>query len=84
MILFITSTALLLWALWLYWQHVIIPINNEQATNCNADAQASKNLGDCPPVCKTTVIEKCPACEAYDYDYYHCKGCNGTGIIELS
>jgi hypothetical protein len=71
MILFITSTALLYWAVWLYWQHVIIPIDNEQITNCNDDAKASKNLGDCPAVCQTTVMVECPEC-------------NGTGIIELN
>jgi hypothetical protein len=33
MILFITSAALLFWALWLYWQHVIKPVKNEQTSN---------------------------------------------------
>jgi hypothetical protein len=47
MILFITSTALLLWAVWLYWQHVIIPIDNEQATNFNEPTAKAKRSGDC-------------------------------------
>ena len=71
MILFITSAALLLWAAWLYWQHVVKPINDEQTTNNTKDAKTFTGLGNSQAVCNTTIIENCPHC-------------NGSGIIELN
>lgn len=32
MLLFIASAALLCWASWLYWEHVVKPVNDEQVT----------------------------------------------------
>jgi hypothetical protein len=71
MILFITSAALLFWALWLYWQHVIKPVKNEQTSNNYENAKASTSLGNSTPICQTTIIDQC-------------QHCNGTGIVQLS
>jgi DnaJ-class molecular chaperone len=96
MILFITSAALLYWAFWLYYQHVIKPIRDEQIADYNENAKASKSLGNRSTVCKTAVIEECPDCngstvvkafiniETRLFYLADCKKCNGQGIIELN
>jgi hypothetical protein len=96
MILFITSAALLFWALWLYWQHVIKPIRNEQITDYNENAKASTSLGNRSTVCQTAVIEECPDCNGSTvvkafinkntrlFYLADCNRCNGQGIIELN
>jgi hypothetical protein len=68
-LLFVLSAGLLYWVAWLYYQHVIKPIDDEQATNYNEDAKASKGMGDSPAVCKTTVIDECPHCNGSGYIY---------------
>ena len=68
-LLFVLSAGLLYWVAWLYYQHVIKPIDDEQATNYNEDAQASTSMGDSPAVCKTTVIDECPHCNGSGYIY---------------
>lgn len=96
MILFITSSALLYWAAWLYYLHVIKPIKDEQITNNYEDAKTSTSMGNSPSVCQTTVIDECPHCNgstvvkafinAQSRLFYlaDCQKCNGTGIIELN
>lgn len=69
MILFITSAALLYWAAWLYYFHVIKPIKDEQITNNYEDAKTSTRLGNSPSVCKTAVIDECPDCQGSGYIY---------------
>jgi len=62
MILFITSAALLYWAAWLYYTHVIKPIRDEQDSHNYENAKALTFLGNSEAVCKTAVIEECPDC----------------------
>lgn len=68
-LIFILSAALLYWAAWLYYKHVIKPIDDEQIAYHNEDAKASTSLGDRSPVCKTTVIDECPHCQGSGYIY---------------
>jgi DnaJ-class molecular chaperone len=96
MILFITSAALLYWAFWLYYQHVIKPIRDEQIADYNENAKASKSLGNSQTVCQTAVIEECPDCNGSTvvkafinkntrlFYLADCNRCNGQGIIELN
>ena len=67
--IFILSAALLYWAAWLYYKHVIKPIDDEQTTNYYEDAKASTSMGNSAPVCKTTVIDECPHCNGSGYIY---------------
>jgi len=96
MILFITSAALLYWAFWLYYQHVIKPIRDEQIADYNENAKALTFLGNSEAVCKTAVIEECPDCNGSTvvkafinkntrlFYLADCNRCNGQGIIELN
>jgi hypothetical protein len=96
MILFITSAALLYWAAWLYYSHVIKPIRDEQDSHNYENAKASKSLGNSQTVCQTAVIEECPDCNGSTvvkafinkntrlFYLADCNRCNATGIIELS
>jgi len=96
MIVFITSAALLYWAFWLYYQHVIKPIRDEQIADYNENAKASKSLGNSSTVCQTAVIEECPDCNGSTvvkafinnktrlFYLADCQKCNGKGIIELN
>lgn len=68
-LLFVLSAGLLYWVAWLYYQHVIKPIDDEQDTNYTKDAKASTTLGNSAPVCKTTVIDECPHCQGSGYIY---------------
>ena len=62
MLVFIISAALLYWAAWLYYSHVIKPIRDEQIADYNENAKALTFLGNSEAVCKTAVIEECPDC----------------------
>ena len=96
MILFITSAALLYWAAWLYYSHVIKPIKDEQTSYNNEDAKTSKSLGNSPSLCQTAIIDECPDCngstvvkafinkETRLFYLADCQKCNATGIIEIS
>jgi hypothetical protein len=96
MIVFITSAALLYWAFWLYYQHVIKPIRDEQTSDNYENAKASKSLGNSQTVCQTALIDECPDCngstvvkafiniETRLFYLADCKRCNATGIIELN
>jgi DnaJ-class molecular chaperone len=96
MILFITSAALLYWAFWLYYQHVIKPIRDEQIADYNENAKAFKSMGNSQTVCQTAVIEECPDCNGSTvvkafinkntrlFYLADCNRCNGQGIIELN
>ena len=96
MIVFIISAALLYWAAWLYYQHVIKPIRDEQIADYNENAKASKSIGNRETVCQTAVIEECPDCngstvvkafiniETRLFYLADCQKCNGKGIIELN
>lgn len=68
-LLFILSAALLYYVAWLYYKHVIKPIDDEQNTNNYEDAKASTSMGNSPAVCKTTVIDECPHCQGSGYIY---------------
>ena len=68
-LLFVLSAGLLYWVAWLYYQHVIKPIDDEQDTNYTEDAKASTSMGNNSPVCKTTVIDECPHCNGSGYIY---------------
>jgi hypothetical protein len=68
-LLFILSAALLYYVAWLYYKHVIKPIDDEQNTNNYEDAKTSASMGDSAPVCKTTVIDECPHCNGSGYIY---------------
>jgi hypothetical protein len=78
MILFITSTLLLLWAAWLYWQHVVKPVNNEQTTNNYETTAAFAGLGNSEALFQTALIEECPECEGAKYLFYSC--CTGDQV----
>jgi hypothetical protein len=96
MIVFITSAALLYWATWLYYSHVIKPIRDEQDSDNYENAKALTFLGNSEAVCQTAVIEECPDCngstvlkafiniETRLFYLADCKRCNGQGIIELN
>jgi hypothetical protein len=96
MILFITSAALLYWAAWLYYSHVIKPIRDEQIADYNENAKALTFLGNSEAVCQTAVIEECPDCNGSTvvkafinkntrlFYLADCNRCNGQGIIELN
>jgi hypothetical protein len=96
MLIFITSAALLYWAAWLYFQHVIKPIRDEQDSHNYENAKAFTFLGNSEAVCQTAVIEECPDCngstvvkafiniETRLFYLADCKRCNATGIIELN
>jgi len=96
MILLITSVALLYWAFWLYYQHVIKPIRDEQDSHNYENAKALTFLGNSEAVCKTAVIEECPDCNGSTvvkafinkntrlFYLADCNRCNGQGIIELN
>lgn len=68
-LLFVLSAALLYLVAWLYYSHVIKPIDDEQIANYNEDAKASTSMGNSAPVCKTTVIDECPHCNGSGYIY---------------
>ena len=68
-LLFILSAALLYYVAWLYYKHVIKPIDDEQIANNYEDAKTSTSMGDSAPVCKTTVIDECPHCNGSGYIY---------------
>jgi hypothetical protein len=96
MILFITSAALLYWASWLYYSHVIKPIRDEQIADYNENAKALTSMGNSQTVCQTAVIEECPDCNGSTvvkafinkntrlFYLADCNRCNGQGIIELN
>jgi hypothetical protein len=96
MLVFIISAALLYWAAWLYYQHVIKPIRDEQITDYNENAKTSKSMGNSSTVCQTAVIEECPDCNGSTvvkafinnktrlFYLADCQRCNGKGIIELN
>ena len=63
-LLFILSAALLYYVAWLYYKHVIKPIDDEQIAYYNEDAKASTSMGNSTPVCKTTVIDECRSLNA--------------------
>jgi hypothetical protein len=96
MILFITSAALLYWAAWLYYSHVIKPIRDEQDSHNYENAKALTFLGNSEAVCQTAVIEECPDCNGSTvvkafinkntrlFYLADCNRCNGQGIIELN
>lgn len=68
-LLFILSAALLYYVAWLYYKHVIKPIDDEQNTNNYEDAKTSASMGNSPAVCKTTIIDECPHCQGSGYIY---------------
>lgn len=68
-LLFVLSAGLLYWVSWLYYQHVIKPIDDEQTTYYNEDAKTSTSMGNSSPVCQTTVIDECPHCNGSGYIY---------------
>jgi DnaJ-class molecular chaperone len=96
MLVFIISAALLYWAAWLYYQHVIKPIKDEQIADHNENAKTSKSMGNSETVCQTAVIEECPDCNGSTvvkafinnktrlFYLADCQKCNGKGIIELN
>jgi hypothetical protein len=96
MLVFIISAALLYWAAWLYYQHVIKPIRDEQNSDNYENAKTSKGMGNSSAVCQTAVIEECPDCNGSTvvkafinnktrlFYLADCNRCNATGIIELS
>jgi hypothetical protein len=93
MIVFITSAALLYWAAWLYYSHVIKPIRDEQNSDNYENAKTPKSLGNSQTVCQTAVIEECPDCngstvvkafiniETRLFYLADCQKCNGQVII---
>lgn len=95
-LLFVLSAGLLYWVAWLYYQHVIKPIDDEQTTNYNEDAKTSTSLGNSPSLCQTAIIDECPDCngstvvkafinkETRLFYLADCQKCNATGIIEIS
>jgi len=96
MLVFIISAALLYWAAWLYYQHVIKPIRDEQIADYNENAKTPKSLGNRSAVCQTAVIEECPDCNGSTvvkafinnktrlFYLADCQRCNGKGIIEVN
>lgn len=76
--LFILSSALLYWVAWLYYQHVIKPVKDEQTSDNIQDAEASKILGNSQAVYQAAVIEECPDCEGSKVRVYSC--CTGEHV----
>ena len=77
-LLFILSAALLYWVGWLYYQHVIKPVYDEQITDYNEDAKTFTFMGNSAALFKATIIEECPDCEGSKFRVYSC--CTGEHV----